>query len=192
MKTFLLLALAMLSMKDTQAGETGLYDFQVQAIDGKAVSLSDYKGKALLIVNTASRCGFTPQYEGLEKLYKTYKDKGLEILGFPANNFMGQEPGSNEEIKKFCGLKYNVSFPMFSKISVKGKDMHPLYQYLTSQPGLEGDIGWNFNKFVVSPEGKVTARFGARTEPQAKDLIEKVEAVLPGTPSKSAGFPEIR
>lgn len=165
--------------KEARAEEMNLYDFKVQTIDGKSASLSDYKGKALLIVNTASRCGFTPQYEGLEKLYLAYQDKGLEILGFPANNFMGQEPGSNEEIKKFCNLKYKVTFPMFSKISVKGKDIHPLYQYLTQESGLKGDISWNFNKFLVSPEGKVLARFGSRVDPLSKELIGKLEPALP-------------
>lgn len=156
-----------------------IYSFKMKTIDGQEKSLSEYKGKALLIVNTASKCGFTRQYEGLEKLYEMYKDKGLVILGFPANNFMGQEPGSDAEIKKFCSLKYNVSFPMFSKISVKGKDIHPLYQYLTSALGKSEDISWNFNKFLVSPDGQVVARYGSRTEPSAKELVEKIEAVLP-------------
>ena len=179
MKTLLFAALAVLSVKDAYAGEAKLYDFKVQTIDGKTVSLGDYKGKALLIVNTASRCGFTPQYEGLEKLYTTYKDRGFEILGFPANNFMGQEPGADEEIKKFCSLKYNVTFPMFSKISVKGKDIHPLYQYLTQESGVGGDISWNFNKYLVSPEGKVLEHFGSRVEPLSKELVGKLETVLP-------------
>ena len=179
METLFFLALAMLSVKDVQAEEAKIYHFEVKTIDGKTVPLSDYKGKALLIVNVASRCGFTPQYDGLEKLYTTYKDKGLEILGFPANNFMGQEPGTNEEIKKFCSLKYNVTFPLFAKISVKGKDMHPLYHYLTQESGIGGDISWNFNKYLVSPEGKVLEHFGSRVEPLSKELKEKVEAVLP-------------
>ena len=179
MKTLLFLALAMLSVKDAHAGEAKLYDFQVQTIDGKTVSIGNYKGKALLIVNTASKCGFTPQYEGLEKLYTAYKDRGLEILGFPANNFMGQEPGSNEEIQKFCGLKYRVTFPMFSKISVKGNDIHPLYRYLTQESGVGGEISWNFNKYLVSPEGKVLEHFGSRVEPLSDELKKKVEAVLP-------------
>ncbi len=177
-KTLFIIMLVMLSMNDAFAEEAKLYDFRVQTIDGKSVSLSEYKGKTLLIVNTASRCGFTPQYTDLEKLYTTYQNKGFEILGFPANNFMGQEPGTNEEIKKFCDLKYKVTFPMFSKISVKGKDIHPLYQYLTQESGFKGDISWNFNKFLVSPEGKVLARFGSRTEPLAKELIEKLELAL--------------
>ena len=179
MKTLGFIALAMLSVKEVHAEEAKLYGFKVQTIEGQPVSLSAYKGKTLLIVNTASRCGFTPQYDGLEKLYTAYQDKGFEILGFPANNFMGQEPGSNEEIKKFCSLKYKVTFPMFAKISVKGKGIDPLYRYLTQESGFNGDISWNFNKFLINPEGKVVARFGSRTEPFSKDLVEKLELVLP-------------
>ena len=179
MKSIMFLILMMAALKDASAEEAKIYGFQMKTIDGKEVSLGDFKGKALLIVNVASRCGFTPQYEGLEKLYEKYKGRGLEILGFPANNFMGQEPGTNEEIKKFCGLKYKVTFPMFSKISVKGKDIHPLYRYLTQESGLDGDISWNFNKFLVSPEGKIVARFGSRTEPLSKELEEKLESILP-------------
>ncbi len=156
-----------------------VHSFLVKTIDGKEVPLSVYKGKALLIVNTASKCGFTPQYQGLEALYEKYKSKGFEVLGFPANNFMGQEPGSNEEIKKFCELKYKVTFPMFSKISVKGDDMDPLYRYLTTESGFNGDISWNFNKFLVSPEGRVVARFGSKTEPLSPELTSKLEEILP-------------
>ena len=156
-----------------------VYDFKEKTIDGKEVLLADYKGKTLLIVNTASKCGFTPQYKGLEALYEKYKDKGFEILGFPANNFMGQEPGSNEQIKQFCSLNYSVKFPLFSKISVKGRDMDPLYQYLTTESGFNGDISWNFNKFLVNPEGKVVARFGSKTDPLANELIQELEANLP-------------
>src|SRR6187455_3787524 len=135
-----------------------VYEIPVCTIDGKETTLGEYKGKALLIVNVASKCGLTPQYEGLEKLYEDYRDKGLEVLGFPANNFLGQEPGTNEEIKTFCKTKYNVTFPMFSKISVKGADIHPLYQFLTSKetdPQFGGDITWNFNKFLVDRSGKL-------------------------------------
>ena len=141
--------------------------------------MADYKGKTLLIVNTASRCGFTPQYAGLEKLYEKYHARGFEILAFPANNFMNQEPGTDEEIKRFCSLKYDTSFPLFSKISVKGKDIHPLYRYLTTAPGFEGDIAWNFNKFLIGPDGRIVARFGSRTDPLADDLARKLEATLP-------------
>ncbi len=163
------------------AGETmkNVHSFSAKTIDQKEKSLSDFKGKALLIVNTASKCGFTPQYKSLEALYKKYKAKGFEILAFPANNFMGQEPGTNEEIKKFCELNYHVSFPLFSKISVKGKDIDPLYQYLTKESGFDGDISWNFNKFLINPEGQVTARFGSKTDPLSSELVGALEQVLP-------------
>ncbi len=156
-----------------------VHSFTMKTIDGDVKPLSDYKGKTLLIVNVASKCGFTPQYAGLEELYKKYKDRGLVVLGFPANNFMGQEPGSNPEIKSFCSLKYGVTFPLFSKISVKGKDINSLYQYLTTESGFNGGITWNFNKFLVDPGGKVLARYGSKTEPLSKELTEKIESVLP-------------
>ena len=156
-----------------------VHSFSMKTINGELKPLSDYKGKTLLLVNVASRCGFTPQYKGLEELYEKYKGRGLVILGFPANNFMGQEPGSDAEIKQFCSLKYNVTFPLFSKISVKGNDMDPLYGYLTKESGFDGDIGWNFNKFLIGPDGKVIARYGSRTEPLSKELVEKLEASLP-------------
>ena len=141
-------------------------------------SLSDFKGKTLLIVNVASRCGFTPQYEGLQKLYEKYHGRGFETLGFPANNFLWQEPGGDEEIKKFCSLKYNVTFPLFSKISVKGKDIHPLYQWLTNESEFKGDVSWNFNKFLANPEGKIIGRFDSRTDPLSKEILEKLEGIL--------------
>jgi len=158
-----------------------IFDFTLKDIDGKEVSLGSYSGKVVMVVNVASRCGFTPQYEGLEKLYLTYKDRGFIILAFPANNFLGQEPGTDAEIKSFCALKYNVTFPLFSKISVKGRDKHPLYQYLTdkqSNPGFAGEISWNFNKFLVGRDGKIINRFGSRTNPEDKAMIQAVEAVL--------------
>ena len=153
--------------------------FSVVTIDGTKEPLSVYKGKALLIVNTASRCGFTPQYEGLEALYQKYHERGFEVLAFPANDFMHQEPGTNAEIKTFCSTKYNTTFPLFSKISVKGKSIHPLYAYLTKETKFKGHITWNFNKFLVNPEGKVVARFGSNVEPQSKDVTDKLEAILP-------------
>jgi glutathione peroxidase len=162
-----------------------IYDFTMKDINGKDVNLSQFKGKVLLIVNTASKCGFTPQYEGLEKLYETYKDKGLVILGFPANNFLWQEPGTDDEIKQFCSLKYGVTFPMFSKISVKGKDQHPLYAFLTDEkanPGFGGAITWNFNKFLVGRDGKVVGRFGSKVEPGSRELVEAVEKALAAAP----------
>ena len=156
-------------------------DFSVKDIDGKDVNLADYRGKVVLIVNVASKCGFTPQYAGLEKLYETYKDRGFVILGFPANNFHQQEPGSNEQIKEFCTSKYNVTFPMMSKISVKGDDAHPLYKFLT-EPATDGDfagpITWNFNKFLVDRNGNVIARFATKTTPQDANVIDAVEKAL--------------
>ena len=154
-------------------------DFSAVMIDGATQPLAAYKGKALLIVNTASKCGYTPQYEGLEALYKKYRDRGFAVLAFPANNFMGQEPGSDAEIKAFCAAEYGITFPLFSKISVKGKKIHPLYAYLTRDSGFKGDITWNFNKFLVGSDGKVVARFGSDTDPLAKELTTKLEAILP-------------
>jgi glutathione peroxidase-family protein len=158
-----------------------IYQFIMTDIDGKAVHLSEYKGKVVLIVNAASRCGFTPQYEGLEKIYLKYKDKGFVILGFPANNFLGQEPGTDQEIKTFCSLKYNVTFPMFSKISVKGADIHPLYAYLTGRdtdPEFGGTITWNFNKFLIDKKGKIVNRFDSKVTPEDPKLIGEVEKYL--------------
>jgi glutathione peroxidase len=160
---------------------SGLYGFTMADIDGKDLSLSSFSGKVLLLVNVASRCGFTPQYEGLEKLYEKYRGRGLVVLGFPANNFLSQEPGTNAEIKTFCTTKFNVTFPMFGKISVKGKDQHPLYTYLTSDktnPGFSGDIGWNFTKFLADRSGHVVARFDSRAKPDSKEVIQAIEAAL--------------
>ncbi|WP_270099086.1 glutathione peroxidase [Saprospira grandis] len=159
-----------------------IYDFKVETIDGEEVQLSQYKGKTLLIVNVASKCGLTPQYEELQALYEEYKDQGLLILGFPANNFMGQEPGSNEEIKSFCRLNYGVGFPMFAKISVKGKDIHPLYSYLTqkSENGvLDAKVRWNFQKFLISPEGKLLQSFAPREKVTEKEVRQAIVAALP-------------
>ena len=155
------------------------HSFVMMDIDGKPRSLGDYLGKVLLVVNVASRCGYTPQYEGLEALYRKYRDRGFVVLGFPANNFMGQEPGGDAEIKAFCGTKYQTTFPLFSKISVKGKGIHPLYAYLTRDSGFKGDVSWNFNKFLVALDGTVVARFGSGTDPLAKELTAKLEAILP-------------
>jgi glutathione peroxidase len=156
-----------------------VYDFSVKTIDGKDVALSQYKGKALLIVNTASQCGYTPQYKSLEALYQEYKDRGFEILAFPSNDFGGQEPGTNEEIKKFCELKYKTTFPLFAKIAVKGDAAHPLYKYLTGLKDNGGEVAWNFNKFLVTPEGNVVAHLSSGAVPTSDDVKKKVEAVLP-------------
>jgi glutathione peroxidase len=156
-------------------------DFTVKTIDGADKPLTDYKGSVVMIVNVASKCGLTPQYEKLQALHDKYSEKGLKILGFPANNFMGQEPGTNEEIKFFCSSKYNVEFDMFSKISVKGDDIDPLYAFLTGEDtnaGFAGDIGWNFEKFLIGRDGKVAARFNPRTAPDDTKVIEAIESAL--------------
>jgi glutathione peroxidase len=156
-------------------------DFVVKDIDGKDVHLSDYRGKVVMIVNVASKCGFTPQYAGLEALYKKYADQGFVILGFPANNFHSQEPGSDSDIKAFCSSKYDVTFPMMSKISVKGDDKAPLYKFLTESPtagDFKGDIGWNFTKFIIDRNGNVIARFASATKPSDDRLVGIVEKAL--------------
>ena len=157
----------------------GLYSFTMKTIDGTEQSLAAYRGKALLIVNTASQCGYTPQYAGLEEIYQKYRARGFEVLAFPSNDFLGQEPGTNEEIKKFCTTKYKTTFPLFAKIPVKGAGIHPLYGWLTSQPGSTGGISWNFNKFLVDPAGKVVARFGSSVAPTSPELTKKLEGILP-------------
>ncbi|MBX3390546.1 MAG: glutathione peroxidase [Phycisphaeraceae bacterium] len=150
-------------------------------IDGNEVDLSKYKGQVIMIVNVASKCGYTPQYAGLEKLYKEKSGKGFVILGFPANDFGEQEPGTNSEIKAFCSTKYNVTFPMFSKISVRGNEKHPLYKKLSGQPkplGGEGVPGWNFTKFLVDRQGNVVARFDSKIKPDDPTLVKKVDELL--------------
>ena len=179
---------------------TSVYDIPLTTIDGKSASLADYKGKALLVVNVASKCGLTKQYEGLEALYRTRKDEGLVVLGFPANNFKEQEPGTNEEILSFCTTNYDVSFPLFSKISVAGDDRHPLYDALTAaQPAATGEgpmrekltglgiptnpapeVLWNFEKFLVSRDGKVIARFAPDVAPDDAALNAAIDAALKG------------
>jgi glutathione peroxidase len=162
-------------------GASNVLDFTLNSIDGKPAPLSQYQGKVVLIVNVASRCGYTPQYEGLERVYEKYKDQGFVILGFPANNFGGQEPGTNEEIKTFCSSKYSVKFPLYSKISVKGDDIHPLYKYLTDKqtnPATGGDIKWNFTKFLVGKDGKVIARFESAVTPESADVTGAIEKAL--------------
>jgi glutathione peroxidase len=158
-----------------------IYDFTLDSITGQPVPLAQYKGKVVMLVNVASKCGYTPQYKGLEAVYKKYEAKGLVILGFPANNFMSQEPGTNAEIQSFCSRTYNVTFPMFSKISVKGSDQAPLYQYLTDKkanPTTGGDIGWNFTKFVVDRNGNIVARFDSKVEPESPEVTKALEAAL--------------
>lgn len=184
MKRIILITILLIVITVIQAEEqnmNSIYDFKVVDILGDTLQLSEYTGKVLLIVNTASKCGFTYQYEGLEKLYKTYKDIGFVILGFPANNFLKQEPGTDEEIATFCSTNYGVTFPMFSKISVRGKDIHPFYQYLTSKetnPEFGGKISWNFNKFLISKEGKIINRFGSKDKPESEKIIQAIEKAL--------------
>ena len=156
-------------------GASSVHEFTMQTIDGKPAPLGSYKGKVLLLVNVASKCGYTPQYAGLESLYERYKDKGLVVVGIPANNFGGQEPGSNEEIKSFCTRNYNVTFPMMSKVSVKGDDKTPLYQYLTQNAG---EVKWNFTKFLVGKDGRVITKFDSAVKPDAPELTAAVEKAL--------------
>ncbi len=156
-----------------------VYDYSAKTLDGQDVSLADYRGQVLLIVNTASKCGFTPQYEGLEALYKTFKDRGFTVLAFPCNQFGAQEPGNAEEIASFCSLTYDVTFPVMSKIDVNGADAHPLYRYLKKeQKGLLGTeaIKWNFTKFLIGKDGEVVERFAPTVKPE--DLKVAVEALL--------------
>lgn len=178
---FSLILLTMIAMSASVfAGGAEVLDHKMKDIDGKEVDLSKYKGQVVLIVNVASKCGLTPQYKQLVEINKKYKDQGFTILGFPANNFMSQEPGTDAEIKTFCSTK-GVDFPMFSKISVKGDDTNPLYKELTSKEAngeFGGAITWNFEKFLISKEGKVVARFAPRTKPDADEVIAKIEAEL--------------
>jgi len=158
-----------------------IYELVVKDIDGNDFKLEQFKGNVLLIVNVASKCGFTSQYAGLQKLYEKYQDQGFVILGFPANNFLGQEPGTNEEIKQFCSINYGVTFPMFAKISVAGDDQAPLYTYLTqpaTNPKFAGKISWNFNKFLISREGEIVDRFGSRDKPESEKVIQAIEKAL--------------
>lgn len=155
-------------------------DFKTDSLDGKPVDLSHYKGRVLLVVNTASKCGYTPQYAGLQKLFTGYEPKGLTIIGFPANNFGGQEPGTNSEIGQFCQKNYGVTFPLMAKSSVKGADQSPIFAYLTkdANPQMTGDIGWNFEKFLISRDGKLVARFKSNVTPESPELLKAVEAEL--------------
>jgi glutathione peroxidase len=177
-----------------------VYNFDVKKINGQSTSLKDYQGKVMLVVNVASKCGLTPQYEGLETLYKNYREQGLEVLGFPANEFLAQEPGSNEEIQKFCTMNFGVEFPMFEKIVVKGEGQHPLYNYLTTTKpdatmkeggtlitrlkdkglisGKENDIKWNFEKFLVNKKGEVVGRFSPELDPMDPVIVKAVEREL--------------
>jgi glutathione peroxidase len=166
-------------MNASHMKETANYlDIPFETISGDTTDLAAYHGKVILIVNVASKCGFTPQYKGLEALYRKYKDRGFVILGFPANNFKQQEPGTNAEILTFCKANYDVTFPLMSKISVKGEDQHPLYTYLTKDSPAPGEITWNFNKFLVDRNGAVITRFDSKVTPEDPQLVAAVERLL--------------
>jgi glutathione peroxidase len=170
-----------------KAAQSSPLQFKVKDIQGKDVDLADYKGKVVLIVNVASKCGNTPQYEAMEKMYEKYKDQGFVILGFPANNFGSQEPGSNEQIKQFCEKTYHVAFPMMAKISVKGEDKAPLYKYLTTAEtagDFAGEVEWNFTKFLVDRNGALIARIGNRTKPDAPGVVAAIEKALAAKAAK--------
>jgi len=158
-----------------------LYDIPIHTLQGDDAKLGDYAGKTLLLVNVASKCGLTPQYEGLERLQKTYGDRGFTVIGFPCNQFMGQEPGTSEEIAQFCSATYGVTFPLMEKIEVNGEGRHPIYSELTEQvdaEGKAGDITWNFEKFLVSPQGDIVARYRPQVEPEDPAIVSDIEAQL--------------
>ncbi|MBS1550900.1 MAG: glutathione peroxidase [Bacteroidetes bacterium] len=155
-----------------------IYDLKVRTMEGEEKNLSDYKGKVLLIVNVASRCGYTPQYEGLEALYLKYKEKGFEVLAFPCNDFGGQEPGTNDEIRTFCESKYNITFTLFDKIKVLGEEKSPLYARLTENSVPSGDIDWNFEKFIIDKSGNIVSRFRSKTKPESEEVTKAIETLL--------------
>ncbi len=181
MKTFIRSLLALVAMASTLAAAEpkSVQDVPLKDIDGKSTSLKAYDGKVLLVVNVASKCGYTRQYAGLEKLHRELKDKGFTVLGFPCNDFGSQEPGSAEEIKTFCSTKYDVTFPLFEKLHVKGKDQHPLYSTLTGPKSpAPGDVKWNFGKFLIGKHGEILKRFDSGTEPDSAELRQAIDAAL--------------
>jgi glutathione peroxidase len=182
-----LLALSLLSQTPPKKGpvsvDKGIYDFWLNDIDGKPVQLSTYKGEVLLLVNTASECGYTPQYKGLEELYQAYKAKGFRVLAFPSNDFGAQEPGTNAQIHAFCTTKYHTTFPLFAKIKTTGAGLHPLYAYLTRESATPGEVEWNFQKYLVDRNGKVVERFLTKVEPMAKEVRAAVERELAKKPN---------
>jgi glutathione peroxidase len=188
--TLVLLGVGLMSAVDglcheptgSTSDEKSIYDFKVKTIDGKEVDLSEYKGKTILIVNVASKCGYTRQYSDMQTAFEKYKDRGLVILGFPCNQFGGQEPGSEAEIMEFCKTNYGVTFPMFAKLDVKGEGADPLFKYLSGlkvEPKGAGDISWNFEKFLISSEGKVIGRYKSAVSPTGKDMVQILEDLLP-------------
>jgi len=174
---FFAVALFLAAMTTVRA--ESLYKIPVKDIDGEATSLTPYQGRVLLIVNVASACGYTPQYEGLQAIYQKYEKEGLTVLGFPCNQFGGQESGTNKEIKEFCSAKFHVTFPMFEKIAVNGAQRHPLYVELAGQDSpFPGDITWNFNKFLIGRDGKILQRFGSAAKPESAEVVQAIEAAL--------------
>ena len=166
-------------MQTVSLSAGSIYDIALKDIDGKDTSLKPYQGKVMLLVNVASRCGYTPQYKGLEATYEKYKDKGLVVLGFPCNQFGGQEPGTDEQIKQFCTSKYNVTFPMFDKLEVNGANRHPLYVALAgSESPFPGNIKWNFNKFLIGKDGKIVKRFDSKSTPESAEVTAAIEEAL--------------
>ena len=179
MKIIVILCSVILAQIVSAQSKSSLYGIPLKDIEGKDTSLKAYQSKVLLVVNVASRCGFTPQYQALEAIHRKYKDQGFTVLGFPCNDFGAQEPGTHEEIKKFCSEKYDVTFPLFSKLHVKGDEQHPLYAALTGKESpFPGDIKWNFGKFLIGKDGKIVKRFEPQTKPDAPEVIEAVEAAL--------------
>lgn len=180
MKLLLTIFLTLTTANNIMITNKSIYDFPIKDIDGNEMTLETYKGNVLLIVNVASKCGYTPQYEGLQNIYEEFKDDGLVVIGFPANNFRGQEPGSNEDIKNFCRLEYGVEFPMAAKISVKGDDIAPLFAFLTSleNQDFDGDIKWNFEKFLTDREGNLIRRFRSSVKPESELLKSAIKSLL--------------
>jgi glutathione peroxidase len=180
MNKIILLLTGLLVMSFTTERNDNVHQYEENLINGENVSLSSFEGDVLLIVNTASKCGYTPQYEGLQAIYEEFSDQGFKVLGFPANNFAGQEPGSDEEIAQFCEMNYGVTFPMFTKVSVKGDDIHPLFEYLTKaeNPDFTGDIGWNFEKFLVDGNGNLIRRFKSNVTPESEEITSAIQELL--------------
>ena len=178
MRNLLSLSVVLL-LSAVTASAASLYDVAVKDIDGKATTLAPYQGRVLLVVNVASACGFTPQYKGLEAVFAKYQDQGLTVLGFPCNQFGGQEPGTNAEIKQFCSVNFHVTFPLFDKIEVNGQNRHPLYVMLAGKDSpFPGDIGWNFTKFLVGRDGRILQRFNSAATPDSPEVIKAIEAAL--------------
>lgn len=178
MKKRLALLLTLILASMTSANASSLYDIEIETIDGEKTTLSEYKGKTLLIVNVASKCGFTKQYGGLEELYQKYKDQDVVVLGFPCNQFGGQEPGTEAEIAEFCQVNFGVTFPMYAKLEVKGDNQHPLYTFLSGEDSpFSGNVKWNFSKFLISPEGEIVDRFGSMTKPMSSKIETAIQSL---------------